>query len=108
MSKETLQEYRLHLQIMRLSCHLEKHSCGLEKESSDQGHGAIFETIKTFLHLMKWEHIWRYHKSKYRFTRFEITEENLWCIDLRHMTERYAIRVGNTVWWQGGLSRCLD
>ena len=40
------------------------------------------------------EHIRRYHESNCQFSRLEITEENLWSIDMHHVTKGYAIRVG--------------
>ena len=53
-------------------------------------------TIKELLRWIKWTHTERYYGRKYKFSRFEVTEENLWCIDMHHVTEGGGIHVGNT------------
>ena len=69
----------------------------MSQEKNMQSCGATLGIIKELYRWMKFQHIRLYHKSKCRFSRLEITEENLWCIDLRHVTEGYTIHMKDTL-----------
>ena len=74
MSEATLREFRQHLSIMQPSCHQAK-TIADQKEDCKR-YSSLFEIIKELTHWMVIQHIQRYHESKCRFSRLEITEEN--------------------------------
>ena len=87
MNEATLREFRSHLQILRASYRRAKTI--VERKEKYKGHGAITEIIKEMYRWMVFQHIRLYHESKCPFSLLEITEENLWCIDMHHVTEGY-------------------
>ena len=93
MSEATLLEYKEHLKVIRVVCHRAK---TIAEHGTDPWRpDAVCANMRELLRWMKWTHIQRYCNREYKVSRFEITGENLWCIDMHHVTEGGGIRVEN-------------